>query len=65
MRLYNDLDVWIFACYDAASSRLCYCLLLDKLSKMWDLKPSKAFLKKMQLYLESFISPCTVLKSGK
>ena len=50
--------LWMAPCYIAASSRLCYCLLLDKVGKMWNLKPSKAFLKKMQLYLESFISPC-------
>ena len=65
MRRHNDLDIWLLACYNAASSRLCYCLLFDKVGKMWNLKPNKAFLKKMQLYLECFISPCMVMKSGK
>ena len=46
MRLHNDLDVWLLACFNAVSSRLCYCLLLDKVGKMWNLKPNKAFLKK-------------------
>ena len=34
--------LWMAPCYNAASSRLCYCLLLDKVGKIWNLKPSKA-----------------------